>query len=132
MRRIIQQLIYFLSLSNLVRRYKNKSFLMRIKAAQIYVLAVKKTRIFFLGILGVFIAFVFLINGISLIQAAIFNYSMWSNEVKFDVALAIGCVEILGATGVIIYLFREETWGRFFGIHKVVNLAVNEDGKEKI
>lgn len=91
---------------------------MRIKAAQIYVLAVKKTRIFFLGILGVFIAFVFLINGISLIQAAIFNYSMWSNEVKFDVALAIGCVEILGATGVIIYLFREETWAGSSGSTK--------------
>ena len=48
---------------------------------------------------------------------------------KFIVALLLGGVEFFGAIGILIYLFREETWGKFSGIHKVVNLAVDEGAK---
>lgn len=96
---------------------------MKIKAAQVYVLGVKKTRDFFLGALFLSVSFVFFINGLSLIQSAFFTYSMWSSEVKFVVALLLGGIEFLGAIGIFIYLFREETWSKFSGIHKVVNLV---------
>lgn len=102
---------------------------MKIKAAQVYVLAVKKTRSFFLGVLFVSACFVFLINGLSLIQAAFFTYSRWSNEVKFIVALLLGGIEFLGAIGILIYLFREETWSKFSGIHKVVSLVIDEESR---
>ena len=96
---------------------------------EIMTFGVKKTRIFFLGVLFVFVSLVFLFNGLSLIQSAFFTYSMWSNEIKFVVALMLGGIEFLGATALLIFLFKEETWGRFSGIQKVVNLVVNEDDK---
>jgi len=102
---------------------------MKIKAARAYVLGVKKTRVFFLGALFVFISFVFLINGLSLIQAAFFTYSSWSSEVRFFIALLLGALEFFGAIGILIYLFREETWGKVFEIHKVVNSVVNQEDK---
>ena len=102
---------------------------MKIKAAQMYVLGVKKTRLFFLGALFVSISFIFLTNGLTLIQAAFFTYSMWSSETKFVVALSLGAVEFLAAIGVLIYLFREETWGNFAGVHKVVSLVTDEEVK---
>jgi len=102
---------------------------MKIKAAQIYVLGVKKTRVFFLGILFVLASFALLINGLSLIQAAFFTYSMWSNEMKFIMALVLGGIEFFGATCLVIYLFREETWGKFSGVHQLVNSVVDGDGE---
>jgi cytochrome c biogenesis protein CcdA len=103
---------------------------MKIKAAQVYVLGVKKTRAFFLGVLFVSVSFVFLINGLSLIQTAFFTYSMWSIKVKFILALVLGGIEFLGAIGILIYLFREETWGKFSGIQKVVDFVIDEEGKD--
>jgi len=129
MRRFIQQLIASLSLLGIVRRYKNRAALMKIKVAQVYVLGVKKTRAFFLGALFVFVSIVLLINGLFLVQAAFFTYSSWSNETKFAAALLLGGVEFLGAVSVLTYLFREETWGKFTEVHQVVNSAV--DNKEK-
>ena len=99
---------------------------MKIKAAQVYVLGVKKTRIFFLGALFVLISFVFLINGLYLIQASFFTYSTWSSEVKFFVALLLGGIEFLGAIGIFIYLFREETWVKFYGVRKVLNSVIEK------
>jgi hypothetical protein len=125
-RRLIRHVLVFFLL-NIFRRNERKFSLLRIKAAQAYVLGVKKIRIFFLGALFVVFSFVLLINGLSLIQTALFTYSMWSNEVKFAVALLLGGAELVGAIGIFIYLFREESWGRFFGIHKVVNLAIDKE-----
>ena len=102
---------------------------MKIRAAQVYVQGVKKTRMFFLGVLFVSISFVFLFNGLYLIQTAIFTYSMWSNEMKFAVALVLGGVEFAVAAGILFYLFREETWSQFSGIHKIVELAIDKHGK---
>jgi hypothetical protein len=126
MRRLFQQLIASLSYLTIVKRYKNRASLMKIKAARVYVLGVKKTRIFFLGILFVFLALVFLVNGLCLFQAALFTYSNWSNEMKFIIALILGGIEFLGAIGILIYLFREETWGIFTDIHKVVNAVIKD------
>jgi cytochrome c biogenesis protein CcdA len=131
MRRFIQQLIVSLSLLGIVRRYKNKVSLMKINAAKVYVLGVKKARLFFLGILFVFVGLGILVNGISLIQTAFFTYSNWSNEMKFTVALIMGGIEFLGSIGVLIYLFREETWGHFTEVRKVVNLVIEKESDEK-
>jgi NADH:ubiquinone oxidoreductase subunit K len=124
MRRLFEQLVSAFFLLTIVRKFKSRSSLMKIRAAQVYVLGVKKTRLFFLGVLFVLVSFVFLINGLSLIQTAFFNYSMWSTEVKFIVALLLGGIEFFVATGILIYLFREETWGKFSGIRKVLNSVV--------
>ncbi len=132
MRRLFQQLVSSFFLFNIVRQYKHKTSLIKIKAAQAYVLAVKKTRGLFLGALFVLVSFVFLINGLCLVQAAFFTYSMWSNETKFVAALILGGIEFSAATGVLIYLFREETWSEFCAIHKVVNSVIDEDVEGKI
>ena len=131
MRRFIQQLIASLSLLGIVRKYKNKFSLMKINAAKVYVLGVKKARLFFLGILFVFVGLVLLVNGMLLVQTAFFVYSNWSNEMKFTIALIIGGIEFLGAISVLIYLFREETWGHFTEVHKVVNSVIEKNSDEK-
>jgi len=128
-RLLIEQLVSGFLLLTVVRKYKNRSSLIKIRAAQAYVLGVKKTRLFFLGALFVSISFVFLINGISLIQMAIFTYSTWSGEMKFIVALLFGGIEFLLALGIFIYLFRESTWSHFYGVEKVVNLVIKQEGK---
>jgi len=99
---------------------------MKIKAARMYVQGVKKMRFFFLGVLFVLVSFVFLINGLCLLQTAILTYSMWSNETKFIAALVLGGVEFLGAVGVFVYLFREETWSKFCEVQQVVNSVIVE------
>lgn len=104
---------------------------MKIKAAQVYVLGVKKTRVFFLSALFVALSCVLLTNGLILIQAAFFTYSMWSNETKFVVALILGGIEFLGAAGILVYLFREETWGHFTEVPKVVNSVIEKESDEK-
>ncbi len=104
---------------------------MKIKVARIYVLGVRKTRVFFLGALFVLLSFIFLINGLSLIQTAFFNYSEWTNETKFIMALILGAIEFLGATGVLIYLFREETWGKFSGVPHVVRAVIDQEAGER-
>jgi hypothetical protein len=128
-RRLLQQFVSAFFLLTIIKRFKSRSSLIKIKAAQGYVLGVKKTRAFFLGVLFVFISFVFLYNALSLIQTALFTYSMWSIKVKFIVALLLGGMEFIMAIGILIYLFREETWGKFSGIQKVVNLVIDEQDK---
>ena len=130
MRLLIEQLISGLFLLRIVRKFKNRTSLIKIRAVQAYVLGVKKTRIFFLGGLFVSISFVFLMNGISLIQMAIFTYSQWSNETKFIVALVLGGFEFLLAMGIFIFLFREETWSQFYGIKAVVDSVIEEEHDE--
>ncbi len=124
-RQAIHQMLAYLFLS-IAKICKNRTSLLKIKSAQAYVLGVKKTRGFFLGVLFVLIALVFLINGLSLIQTALFTYSMWGNEVKFAVALILGGIEFFGAAGILIYLFKEETWGKFSGIPKVLNSVLEK------
>ena len=48
---------------------------------------------------------------------------------KLVVALVLGGVEFLLALGIFIYLFRESTWSRFYGVEKIVNLVIKQDIK---
>lgn len=132
MRRLFEQFVSAFILLTVVRRIKGRSSLMKIRVAQGYVLAVKKIRTFFIGVLFVAVSFIFLINGLILIQTAFFSYSTCSVEVKFFVALLLGGIEFLGAITVLIYLFREETWGKFSGIQKVVNSVIEKEDKNDV
>ena len=125
--RIIRRLFSVYLLVNTVKKCENGTALMKIKAARVYVVGVKKTRAFFLGAVFVLVAFAMLINGLSLIQTAVFMYSTWNNDVKLTVALAIGALELAAAVGILYCLFSEERWGRFFGINKVVDLAIGRE-----
>ncbi|MBF0483125.1 MAG: hypothetical protein HQL25_00315 [Candidatus Omnitrophica bacterium] len=124
--RLIRRFFSYFLFFNIFKKYKNNVSLLKIKAARAYVIGVKKTRVFFFGALLVLVAFVFLINSLFLVQAAMFTYSMWSREMKFIAALVLAGIELLAAIGILSYLFREETWGKFFGIHKVIDLVVNK------
>lgn len=120
MRKIVSPLL----LLNIISRYKGRSSLIKIKAAQLYVQGVQKARILFLGSMLVLFSLVFLAGGLSLIHAALFTYSMWSVEMKFIVALLLGGVESVVAIGILFYLSREEAWAKFAGIPKVLDSAV--------
>ncbi len=104
---------------------------MKIKAAQAYVVGVKKIRIFFLGVLFVIFSFLLLGSGLFLINAALFSYSLWSDQMKFTMALLLGVIEFLGAIMILFYLFREETWVRFCGIQNVLNSVVKGKSDKK-
>ena len=129
-RRLLSQFLSSFLLLGFVRRMKRKTSLMKIKVAQAYVHGVKKSRLFCLGALFLTISFVFLTNGLTLIQAAFFTYSSWSLQVKFIVSLVLGLLELLGASLILYFLFREETWVKFFCIQDVIN-SVIEDKPEK-
>ena len=127
--RLIRRMFFGFLLKNINKKCESGTSLLKIKTAQVYVCGVKKARIFFLCAMAVMVAFALLISGLSLIQKALFTYSTWSSEVKLNVALVIGGIELVGGIVTLIYLFREESWGNFFGIRKVVTLAI---GKEKV
>ena len=122
-RKIVSPLLFL----NIASKCKGGSALMKIKAAQAYVVGVKKMRIFFLCVLFVIFSFLLLGSGLLLIHMALFSYSEWSSQVKFIVALVLGGVEIIGAMIILYYLFKEETWAKFCGIQNVINSVV--DGK---
>lgn len=126
-RKIFSPLLFL----NIVSRYKGRSSLMKIKAAQAYVVGVKKIRIFFLGVLFVIFSFLLLGSGLFLINAALFSYSLWSDQMKFTMALLLGVIEFLGAIMILFYLFREETWVRFCGIQNVLNSVVKGKSDKK-
>ena len=103
---------------------------MKIEAAKGYVLGVEKIRFFFLGTLFVLFSLMFFASGLLLIHAAFFTYSAWTVQVKFLAATLLGCFEILVASGMLFYLFREKTWIRFSGISHVLNSVV-KNGKQQ-
>jgi len=123
-----QKLLSAFLFTNMLKRYKNKTFLMKIKVARGYIIGVKKTRLLSVGILFVFLALTFLISGLFLIQAALFTYSAWSNVMKFNIALILGVLEFTAALSVLFYLFREETWVKFSGMENVIKAIVENEG----
>lgn len=128
-RKIVSPLLFL----DIVNRYEGRTSLMKIKAAKTYVVAVKKMRIFFLGILFVVFSLLLLGSGLFLVHMAFFSYSLWSFQVKFIVALVLGGVELLGAVSILFYLLREETWAKFYGVQGVVNSVVNgKSGSKRI
>lgn len=129
--RLVQRVVSSLLLLKFVKKYRVKTSLMKIKAAQLYVSGVDKARVLFVGALVVAIAFILLVNGLILVHAAFFTYSTWTNETKFVVALVVGGIEFLGAIGVFMYLSREEIWWKFFKIQQVVDSILNEKEKNQ-
>lgn len=123
---LIRRMISSLFFLNIVKRYKGRASLMKIKAAQFYVKGVHKARFLILGFVLALISMIFLAFGLSLIHTALFTYSTWSIKTKFILALLLGGAEFIGAIGVLSYLFKEEIWGKFFGVHHVVNSVVKD------
>ena len=92
-----------------------------------YVLGVKKTRLFLLGALFVLFSLALFASGLLLIHVALFTYSSWSVQVKFLVALLLGCLEVFTACGILFYLFRVETWVKFSVINHVLKSFVKNE-----
>lgn len=126
--RIAQKVFSFFLFADMLKGYKNRVSLMRIKAAQAYVIGIKKTRLVSIGVLCVLISLVLFISGLILIQVALFTYSSWSNQVKFNTAVVLGILELTGAIGILFYLFKEETWIRFTGMNKFISSVVEDKG----
>lgn len=127
MLRWICKILPFLAFLNIRKRYQRRASLIKIEAAKAYVLGVKKIRFFFLGVLFVLFSLVLLASGLLLIHLALFTYSSWTIQVKFLVALLLGCLEFFAAIGILFYLFREETWVKFSGINHVLNSVLKKE-----
>jgi len=124
--RWIRKILPFLVFLNIRKGYQGGSSLIKIKVAKAYALGVKKIRLFLLGVLLVLFSLVLLTSGLLLIHMALFTYSGWSVQVKFLVAILLGCFEVFAASGILFYLFREETWVKFSGINHVLNLVIKK------
>ncbi|MBF0215841.1 MAG: hypothetical protein HQL30_02485 [Candidatus Omnitrophica bacterium] len=127
MEKIIRRIISSLMILGMVKRYKGRAALLKIKAAEAYVGGVRSVRVFFVNIMFVMFSFILLVSGLFLIHTAFFKYSLWSVQVKFITALVLGGMEFLAAIIILFYLFREENWVKYFGIQKVLNAVI--DGK---
>ena len=122
----IRKILPFLVFLNIRKRYQRRSDLIKIEIAKAYVLGVKKIRFFLLGVVFILLSLVFLVSGLLLIHLAIFAYSGWTVQVKFLVALLLGCLEFFMASGILFYLFREETWVKFSGINHILNSVIKK------
>ena len=125
--RWIRKILPFLNFLNIRKRYQRRSSLIKIEVAKAYVLGVKKIRFFLLGVLFVLFSLVLFASGLLLIYTALFAYSGWTVQVKFMVALLLGVFEVLVASGILFYLFREETWVKFSGINHILNSVVKKE-----
>lgn len=121
-RKMISPLIFL----NMASRYKGRSDLMKIRAAQAYLTGVKKLRVFYLGCVFVLAALVLLFSGLFLVHAALLTYTAWSAQSKLLVGLSLGIIEMGIAAAVLCYLFKEETWSRFSGVSKVLDCIVKD------
>ena len=126
MLRWARKILPFLVFLNIRKSYQRRSSLIKIEVAKAYVLGVKKIRFFFLGVLLVLFSLVLLASGLLLIHMALFAYSGWSVQVKFLVALLLGCLDFFVASGILFYLFREETWVKFSGINHVLDSVLKK------
>jgi len=125
----LRRLLPFLTFLTIRSKYRNRVSLIKIEAAKTYVLGVKKTRFFLLGVLFVVFSLVLFASGLSLIHAGLFVYSGWSVQVKFFAALITGAVEIVVAVGILYYLFLEETWVKFSGIKDMLKSIAKKDAQ---
>lgn len=123
---VIRKIVFPLLFVNTINKLKGNSSLLKIKAAQTYIGGIKKIRTLSLGILFVLLSLVLLGSGLFLIHTALFDYSPWSAEVKFILALVLGGIEFLGAIVILFYFFKEETWARFYGIRQVLDSVVKD------
>ena len=127
--RWMRKFLLFLAAFNIRKRYRKSASLIKIEAAKAYVLGVRKIRLFLLGALFVFFSLVLLASGLLLIHMAFFTYSTWTVQMKFLVALLLGCMEVFAASGILFYLFREETWIKFAGINHILNSVAKKEAE---
>ena len=125
--RWITKILPFLTFLGIRKRYRRRISLMKIEVAKAYVLGVEKTRFFFLGALFIFFSLLLLASGLLLIHLALFVYSDWTIQVKFLMGILLGCLEVLIASGIMFYLFREKTWVKFSGINQLLNSVVKKE-----
>jgi hypothetical protein len=123
----LPKILPFLTFWNIRKRYQRSSSLIKIEAAKAYVLGIKKIRFFMLGALLVLFSLMLLGSGLLLIHLALFTYSNWPVQVKFLVAILLGGFEFFVASGILFYLFREETWIKLSGINYLLNSIVKKD-----
>lgn len=127
LRKLISPLIFL----NMASRYRGRSELMKIQAAQAYLTGVQKLRVFYLGCVFVLSALVLMFSGLFLVHTTLLSYSEWSNQTKFMVGLSLGVLELGIAAAVLAYLFKEETWSRFSGAGKVVDCIMKDSIRRK-
>ena len=125
--RWIGKILPFLTFLGIRKSYRRRVSLMKIEAAKAYVLGVKTIRFFLLGALFALFSLVLFASGLLLIYTALFAYSGWTVQVKFMVALLLGGFEVLVASGILFYLFREKTWVKFSGIDHIINSVVKKE-----
>lgn len=121
--RWIGKILPLLTFLGIRKSYRRRVSLMKIEAAKAYVLGIKTTRLFFLGTLFALFSLVLLASGLLLIHIALFIFSGWSVQMKFWVAFLLGIFEIFAAISILFYLFSEETWVKFSGINRVLDLV---------
>lgn len=95
--------------------------LAKLKLAKIYLHAVKFSRLFLMGYLGVGVCLILLLVGLSLIHHTILFYAPWSVSIKVTVTLFCAFTYILIAAGVFIYVFSEDKWMKMFNADAFVN-----------
>lgn len=125
--RWIRKILPFLVFLNIRKGCERRSSLIKIKVAKAYVLGVKTIRFFLLGALFALFSLVLFASGLLLIYTALFTYSGWTVQVKFMVALLLGGLEVLVASGILFYLFREEIWVKFSGINHILKSVVKKE-----
>jgi hypothetical protein len=125
--KILSPLLFF----NMVTQLKGRASLVKIKAAQLYVQGVQKTRILFLGIFLVLLSLAILIGGLVLLHVGLFMYAPWSDNIKWTIACVLGLMEFSAAAALLIYLFSEETWARFTEVSKIMEYVVDTKSKKE-
>jgi hypothetical protein len=126
MLRALRKFLPFLTFFGILTTYQRRVSLIKIDAARAYVLGVKTMRFLLLGAMFALFSLVLFASGLLLIHTALFAYSGWSIQVKFLVALLLGGLEIFAASGILFYLFSEETWVKLSGIKHVLNSVVKK------
>jgi hypothetical protein len=127
--RWIGKLLPILTFLSIRKRYQRGVSLIKIKAVKAYLLGIKTIRIFFLGALFVLFSLVLFASGLLLLHIALFTYSGWTVQVKFFVALLLGGLEIFAASGILFYLFSEETWVKLSGIKHLPNSVLKKESE---
>ncbi len=128
--RLIQKILTPLLFVRTVSQIKGRASLVKIKAAQLYVQGVQKTRILFLGIVLVMFAFVLLFSGLFLIHMGLLIYLPWDVNQLWIITCVLGVIEFSLAAALLAYLFSEKTWARFTEVSKILDYAVETKNKK--
>lgn len=100
---------------------KSNEDVTKLKLAKIYLHAVKFSRLFLMGFLGVGVCLILLLVGLSLIHQTILLHAPWDASVKVAVTLICAFSYILIAAGVFAYVFAQDKWMKMFNVDAFVN-----------